>query len=80
MATLSLPRGRRALHVMPTSAGHDVQASSHYDWDGRKRGQMPFTILQHTIAGAGHMVAGDVNDRFTDGVVAFLDRNYKPSR
>jgi hypothetical protein len=26
-----------------------------YDWDGRKRGQTPFTVLQHTIGGAGNL-------------------------
>ena len=28
------------------------------------------------VAGAGHMVAGDRNDAFTDAVVDFLDRNF----
>lgn len=28
------------------------------------------------VAGAGHMVAGDVNDRFTDSVADFLSRRY----
>lgn len=28
------------------------------------------------VAGAGHMVAGDVNDRFTDAVVDFLSRKH----
>jgi len=32
------------------------------------------------VAGAGHMVAGDVNDRFTDAVVSFLDRAYSAAR
>lgn len=55
MATVSLPRGRRPLHVMPTSAGHEIRSSADYDWDGRKRGQTPFTILQHTLSGAGNL-------------------------
>jgi AraC-like DNA-binding protein len=53
MKTISLPRGRHRLHVMPTTAGCEVQASSAYSWDGQKRGQKPFALLQHTISGAG---------------------------
>lgn len=55
MTTISLPRGRRPLHVMPTSASHEVRTGRDYDWDGRQRGRTPFTILQHTIAGAGNL-------------------------
>lgn len=55
MATVSLPRGRNPLHVMPTSAGHEIRTGTDYDWDGRRRGQTPFTILQHTISGAGNL-------------------------
>jgi AraC-like DNA-binding protein len=38
---------------MPTSAGYDLQTSPNYIWDGRARGQTPFTVLQHTISGTG---------------------------
>jgi AraC-like DNA-binding protein len=55
MTTISLPRGRRPLHVMPTSAGHEVRTAPGYDWDGRERGRTPFTILQHTMSGAGNL-------------------------
>jgi AraC-like DNA-binding protein len=51
--TVSLPRGRHRLHVMPTTAGYEVQTDARYSWDGRLRGQKPFTLLQHTISGAG---------------------------
>jgi AraC-like DNA-binding protein len=53
MKVVSLPRARHRLHVMPTTAGCDVQTGAHYSWDGRRRGQKPFTVLQHTISGAG---------------------------
>jgi len=53
MKTVSLPRGRHRLHVMPTTAGSEVQTSARYSWDGQKRGHKPFTLLQHTISGAG---------------------------
>ena len=55
MKTVSLPRGRQPLHVMPTSTGYEIRTDSRYSWDGRKRGQTPFTVLQHTIAGAGNL-------------------------
>jgi pimeloyl-ACP methyl ester carboxylesterase len=32
------------------------------------------------VTGAGHMVAGDRNDAFTDAVIDFLRRNHPPSR
>lgn len=38
---------------MPTSTGYDLQTSPSYVWDGRARGQTPFTVLQHTISGMG---------------------------
>jgi AraC-like DNA-binding protein len=40
---------------MPTSTGYEVQTSAHYTWDGRKRGQTPFTVLQHCLSGSGHL-------------------------
>jgi AraC-like DNA-binding protein len=52
---ISLPVGRRPLPLMPTSAGHETKTETGYDWDGRKRGNTPFTILQHTTAGAGNL-------------------------
>ena len=56
MKTVSLPRGRHRLHTMPTSTGYEIRTSPIYAWDGRNRGQTPFTVLQHTIAGAGNLV------------------------
>ncbi|MBB4186536.1 AraC family transcriptional regulator [Sinorhizobium terangae] len=55
MRTVSLPRGRQSLHTMPTSTGYEIRTDATYDWDGRKRGQTPFTVLQHTIGGAGNL-------------------------
>ena len=56
MKTVSLPRGRHRLHPMPTSTGYEIRDQSSYDWNGRKRGQTPFTVLQHTVAGAGNLL------------------------
>ena len=55
MATISVPRGRRRLHIMPTSCGYEVRQDERYDWNGLERGRTPFTVLQHTIAGSGHL-------------------------
>lgn len=52
---LTVPRGRRRLHTMPTSCGYETRHDEPYDWDGLKRGQTPFTVLQHTVAGAGNL-------------------------
>ncbi|WP_349436399.1 AraC family transcriptional regulator [Pararhizobium sp. A13] len=67
MRTVSLPRGRHSLHTMPTSTGYEIRTDSSYDWDGRKRGQTPFTVLQHTIAGAGNLRYESRNYRVREG-------------
>lgn len=53
--TVSLPRSRHPLHVMPTSTGYEIRDTPDYRWDGRQRGTTPFTVLQHTISGAGRL-------------------------
>lgn len=55
MRTVSLPRGRHNLHTMPTSTGYEIRTGTNYDWDGRKRGQTPFTVMQYTISGSGNL-------------------------
>lgn len=55
MKSVSLPRGRHRLHAMPTSTGYETRTDSSYDWNGRLRGHAPFTVLQHTISGAGNL-------------------------
>lgn len=50
---ISLPRARHPLHIMPTSTGYSLETDPSYAWDGRTRGQTPFTVLQHTIGGLG---------------------------
>ncbi|OLP46387.1 AraC family transcriptional regulator [Rhizobium oryziradicis] len=67
MRTVSLPRGRHSLHTMPTSTGYEVRSDATYDWDGRKRGQTPFTVLQHTISGAGNLRYENTNHRVMPG-------------
>ncbi|PZM14711.1 AraC family transcriptional regulator [Rhizobium tubonense] len=67
MRTVSLPRGRHRLHAMPTSAGYEIRQNETYDWDGRKRGQTAFTVLQHTIGGEGRLRYENRNYRLTAG-------------
>ncbi|WP_246731501.1 AraC family transcriptional regulator [Methylocapsa sp. S129] len=40
---------------MPTSTGYEIATGASYDWNGRKRGHTPFSVLQHTTSGAGHL-------------------------
>ncbi|WP_414087727.1 AraC family ligand binding domain-containing protein [Rhizobium sp. BR 314] len=67
MRTVSLPRGRHRLHAMPTSAGYEIRQDEPYDWDGRRRGQTPFTVLQHTISGTGRLRYESRNHRVNAG-------------
>lgn len=52
---ISLPQRRDRLHVMPTSTGYEIAEGLAYDWDGRRRGPTPFSVLQHCIAGEGQL-------------------------
>lgn len=56
MATVSVARGRRRLHTMPTSCGYEIREGESYSWDGLKRGKTPFTVLQHTVSGTGRLL------------------------
>lgn len=64
---ISLPRARQRLHTMPTSTGYEIRTDPSYNWDGRKRGQTPFTVLQYTISGAGNLRYGGRSYRVTPG-------------
>ncbi|MCG5480277.1 MAG: AraC family transcriptional regulator [Ensifer alkalisoli] len=72
MRTVSLPRGRQSLHTMPTSTGYEIRTDAGYDWDGRKRGQTPFTVLQHTIGGAGNLRYENRTYRLREGETLLL--------
>lgn len=72
MKTVSLPRGRQSLHTMPTSTGYEIRTDASYDWDGRKRGQTPFTVLQYTISGAGNLRYEARNHRVREGETLLL--------
>lgn len=40
---------------MPTSAGYEIASGPSYDWHGNRRGNTPFSVLQHGIAGVGRL-------------------------
>jgi AraC-like DNA-binding protein len=67
MTTVSLPRSSHRLHAMPTSTGYEIRENEVYDWDGRRRGQTPFTVLQHTIGGSGRLRYENRNYRLAAG-------------
>ena len=48
-------RGPFGLHVMATGAGYEKRVNEVYNWEGLTRGEAPFVILQHTIAGRGEL-------------------------
>ncbi len=52
---VSMARSRHRLHVMPTSTGYEIASDASYRWNGRERGQTPFAVVQHTLAGAGRL-------------------------
>lgn len=41
---------------MPTSSGYEIREGAGYDWDGTRRGQTAFTVLQHTVSGEGNLL------------------------
>ncbi len=55
MRVIAFARGRRILPILPTSAGIELRDHPDYCWDGLKRGNARFVVLQHTIAGEGHL-------------------------
>jgi AraC-like DNA-binding protein len=52
---ISFPQSRDRLHVMPTSTGYETATDSSYSWDGLQRGRTPFSVVQVTLSGAGHL-------------------------
>ena len=79
MKTVSLPRARHRLHAMPTSTGYEIRTNSSYSWDGRERGQTPFTVLQHTVAGAGNLTYERRRYRLQPGdtMLAIVPHNHR---
>ncbi|WP_421761292.1 helix-turn-helix domain-containing protein [Devosia sp.] len=55
MQALTPARGPVDFHVMATGAGFERRANEVYSWEGLKRGDAPFVVIQHTIAGRGEL-------------------------
>lgn len=56
--TVMFPRSGARLHAMVTSAGYDRVTDPSYIWDGLRRGDAPYVLLQHTISGHGRLRHG----------------------
>ena len=59
--SLAFPKQRYRLHAMVTSAGYDQRRHDPhrpYDWNGLRRGDAPFVLLQHTLSGRGRLRHG----------------------
>ncbi|WDR04980.1 AraC family transcriptional regulator [Devosia rhodophyticola] len=52
---VDVPMGSLNLHCMVRSAGYEQRMNEVYSWDGLKRGNDPFVVIQHTLAGRGHL-------------------------
>ena len=52
---LYFPRRGVPLHAMVTSCGYSRETSTAYDWDGIKRGNAEFVLLQYTLDGVGRL-------------------------
>lgn len=57
---------------MPTSAGYDFVRAPPYDWDGRRRGDTPFVVLQHTLSGRGNLTHGGRHYRLEAGATMLV--------
>lgn len=66
-AAVSVPRRRGRLHVMPTTVGLEQAEGPGYSFDGRKRGPLPFAVIQHTISGRGRLRFGQRLHRVEPG-------------
>jgi len=52
---ISLGKSRMGLHCMTTGAGYEKRFNEAYSWDGMQRGDDPFLVIQHTLAGRGQL-------------------------
>lgn len=76
---LPLPLGKNLLHTTPTNVGYEIRTTKDYSWDGRKRGQTPFSILQCTIAGEGKLRYEDKHYRVGEGeaMLVLIPHNHR---
>ncbi len=64
---LTLPRNTAPLHCMAASVGYEQRMNEIYAWDGLKRGNSPFLVIQHTILGEGRLDYAGTSYRLVPG-------------
>lgn len=69
---------------MPTSVGIDRRRNEDYSWDGMKRGNTPFVVIQHSFSGTGHLKYEGHDFKITPGQTMLVPiphshRYYLPS-
>lgn len=60
------------LFCMSGGAGYELRVNEIYSWDGLKRGDTPFALIQHTIAGEGRLDYAGANHRLGPGETMLL--------
>jgi AraC-like DNA-binding protein len=68
----TLPRGRIGVHAMPIGAGLEKRQNELYSWEGLSRGEGPFLLMQHTIAGRGELDYAGVRHGLCAGTTMVL--------
>ncbi len=53
MRRVAPPKGSVGLFCMAGGAGYELRVNEVYSWDGLRRGEEPFVLIQHTMAGEG---------------------------
>lgn len=69
---VNVPKGSINLHCMATSAGYEQRMNEVYSWDGLQRGTEPFIVIQHTLAGRGHLDFSGVRHQLLAGQTMVL--------
>ncbi|GHA34478.1 AraC family transcriptional regulator [Devosia pacifica] len=69
---VDLARGHVPLHAMAISAGYEQRANEVYSWDGRRRGNAPFLVVQHTLSGRGRLDFAGADFALTRGQTMVL--------
>lgn len=64
---LALPRAPTPLHCLAVAAGYEQRRAEVYSWDGLKRGNAPFLVIQHTILGEGRLDYSGTKYRLVPG-------------
>lgn len=55
MRRVKPPKGGVGLFCMASGAGYEMRVNEVYSWDGLRRGDVPFVLIQHTISGEGRL-------------------------